>query len=100
MVKIKNKLKSAQQSVGIAYNLGIEKSTAKTLKHYDFYRKISPLFIGIAAVYYFIKANYPVSIMLIGIIHLHISFNQIWWKLVNFEHYFLNKHKDDKDNAG
>ena len=85
-MSFKDKINEMKGSFGLAVRMGQESGARKFISGYDKYRKLSPL--GFLALFLFAvhKTNWALAAAVVGMAHLHVFMNQIWWKLVNIEH--------------
>lgn len=94
-MSLKDKMKELKSSFGLAVSMGKESGARKFISRYDRYRKLSPL--GFLALFLFAvsKSNWTLATAVVGMAHLHVFMNQIWWKLVNIEHRMDQKENHD-----
>lgn len=85
MKLIKNK--PTIEQLQFAYKWKKESELKIFIKNYEYYRKFSSIIILLFGFYFLIYGNYILAIISFGFLHLHILFNQIWWKLKNIEKY-------------
>jgi hypothetical protein len=87
----------AADSIGMqiqaADAIGQEIGARKALEHYEKYRKVAIIPMVLFFLYSLYIGAWAFSILTFGAIHFHIYLNQIWWKMVNFEHYHLEKNE-------
>jgi len=77
----------SKEQLQYAYKWKQENQLKIFIKNYEYYRKFSSIIILLFGFYFLIYGNYLLSLICFGFLHLHILFNQIWWKLKNIERY-------------
>lgn len=83
---VDEKLKQSLRMPSHSFAYGMLKGGDKTIKYYDFYRRIS-IFLWLILSFLLLSYNQIMpSVVCFGIVHLHILFNQLWWKYLTLIH--------------
>ena len=97
--KIKQKLQDMNEAAGIRYWAGRQVGARGFIKHYNTYRKIVGPAAGIMTLCFFFLGQWLHFWVMFFVTNLIVLFNQLWWKLVNIQHYLETKlegdHKDE-----
>lgn len=85
--------------LGMAYKSGLELGAQSFIDNYDKYRRYSGWFwMSVAIISWIFFRRDDIALVSFGIMHLTILFNQLWWKIKNIEHYYINKGDGDRIN--
>lgn len=85
MKKIKQKIKELNMKAGVAHVAGQQIGAELFIKKYEYYRQYSG-FVFIVLIFVFLSFNLnTLAFIGFGFLHLHILFNQLWWKIKNIE---------------
>lgn len=83
-----------RNKLGMAHAAGMSVGAKTFVDNYDSYRRWSVFIFIVALVVSIIFGRDDLALISFGFIHLHILFNQLWWKLKNIEHYYMEKQND------
>lgn len=89
---------TVRNKLGMAHKAGLEFGAENFLKYYEYYRKYSSWLFVICLLISFIIDRMDLALISFGLLHLHLLFNQLWWKLKNIEHYYFNKEDSNNGN--
>lgn len=81
--KLKEKSGEFWEYNQLAQNMGKYKGAEFVLRYYDYYRRWSSLVWFAGAIAFWILGKLNLSLVCLATFHLHILFNQLWWKLIN-----------------
>lgn len=101
-VKLGEKFQDLKIKAAVGHAAGKQLGAQLALKNYDHYRRWSSILWVLFMLFFLMIGMNSMALICFGILHLHILFNQLWWKLVNFEHNYLkpgifSKPKDEED---
>lgn len=85
------KLKTLKINLAAANHAGKQLGAEAFIKNYEKYRRGSAVFWGLLMLFFFAIGFWSMALLCIAVLHLHLLFNQLWWKLINLEHFYLKK---------
>ena len=79
------KMKMLQMRAAAAHNAGVAVGAESFITAYEFYRRFSSVFFAVCIIYLLVVGMYLYALFMFGILHNHVLYNQLWWKLKGIE---------------
>lgn len=88
---MKEKAQQIKNGAGLYHHTGVQLGAEAGLKLVDGYRRISGPCWFLAAMLLFFAGEHFSGLVSLGIAHLHVIINQIWWKACSVEALLVKK---------
>lgn len=98
-VPMKEKLKLLHNTAAVAYKASQQVNAERFIRNYDKYRRGSAVFWGLLFAFSMITGRYYLAAISGAVLHLQVLFNQLWWKLVNIEHFYLRRDNHEMEGV-